>query len=56
MAKYNVHYGVRLVYDVRVEANNKDEAIQKAKSICETTEFQYMDFVKDDFDAWRIED
>lgn len=53
MAKWNVHFGVRLTYDVEVEADSYDEAVKKARDEWEETEYKDMDYASQDIDAWE---
>ena len=55
MAKYNVHFGIRLTYDVEIEAESPDEAEAKARPKWATTEFAEMDYTDDDVDVWEVE-
>lgn len=56
MAKWNVHFGLRLTYDVEVEADSYDEAVELATPEFEKTDIRDMDFADtdDDVDAWEI--
>lgn len=53
MAKWNVHFGVRLTYDIEVEADSYDEAVEKARDEWEETEYRDMDYADQDVDAWK---
>jgi len=52
MSKWNVHFWVRLTYDVEVEAETEEEAIQKATPEWENANYSEMDYADDDVDAW----
>ena len=54
--KYTVHFGVRLTYDVTVEAENMQEAIAKARPEWENAEYKDMDYASQDVDAWLDKD
>ena len=52
MAKWNVHFGMRLTYDVEVEAETEEEAIRKARPEWENADYSEMDYADQDVDAW----
>ncbi len=53
MRKWTVHFGMRLTYDVLVEANNAEEAIDKAYPEWEGAEYRDMYVADTDVDAWE---
>lgn len=53
MKKWTVHFGMRLTYDVLVEANNAEEAIEKASPEWEGAEYWDMDVADTDVDVWE---
>ena len=54
MARYRVHYSCRLTYDVDVEAESENEAIEEARPEWEDADFNDMDFADDDIDVWEL--
>lgn len=54
MARYNVHFGIRLTYDVEVEADSPDEAEAKARPEYEAADLHDFDFADDDVDIWEV--
>ena len=50
--KWNVHFGMRLTYDVEVEADTMQQAIERARFEWEAAEYTDMDYAGDDVDAW----
>lgn len=52
MAKWNVHFGMRLTYDVEVEADSYEEAVEKARPKWEDADYAEMDYADQDVDAW----
>lgn len=55
MAKWNVHFGMRLTYDVEVEADSYEEAVEKATPEWENADYAAMDYADQDVDAWEEE-
>ena len=55
MAKWNVHFGIRLTYDVEVEADSYEEAVEKATPEWENVACTEMDYASQDVDAWEEE-
>lgn len=53
MSKWNVHFGMRLTYDVEVEAETKAEAIEKARPEWEDADYADMDYAYQNVDAWE---
>lgn len=54
MRKWNVHYGCRLTYDVEVEADTEEEAIEKARDELDNITYDDFVFADDDIEAWKI--
>ena len=52
MAKWNVHYSGYYAYDVEVEANTEDEAIEKADGY-EPIDEEYK-YEPDRTEAWEV--
>ena len=49
---WNVHFGVRLTYDIEVEAETEEEAIEKAATEYEAVNYDDMEWVDQDINAW----
>ena len=49
---WNVHFGVRLTYDIKVEAETEEEAIEKAATEYEAVNYDDMEWVDQDINAW----
>ena len=53
MNKYCVHFGVRLTYDIFVEADTKADAIEKAQTEWMNVPYDEMECVDNDVDVWE---
>lgn len=53
MSKWTVHFGMRLTYNVEVEAETEAEAIEKAMPEWEDADYADMGCADTDVDAWE---
>ena len=53
MDKYTVHFGIRLTYDIEVEARTEEEARSLAETIFESIDYNDMEYASTDMDVWK---
>ena len=56
MAKYRVHFGVRLTLNVDVEAETREEAEEMAREVYDDADWHEFDFAEEDVDIWEQKD